>query len=61
VDVVRHHDDGFTLLAVERLQQIQDLVARLAIEVTGGFITQQGGVGDDCAGNANRCCSPPDS
>ncbi|KAG1081628.1 hypothetical protein G6F40_015417 [Rhizopus arrhizus] len=46
------HDDGLAVLAVELLQQAQDLFGGLAVEVAGGFVAdQEGGVGDDRAGN----------
>ena len=41
VRVVRHHDDRLAVIAVERLQQVEDLVARLAVEVAGGLVAQQ--------------------
>ncbi len=54
VRVVRHHDDGLAVLAVERLQQVEDLVARLAIEVAGRLVAQQQRrVGDDGARDAD--------
>src|SRR5690606_12627148 len=50
--VVGDHDDGLAVLAVEHLQQAQDLVGGLAVEVAGGFVAdQQGGVGDQGAGD----------
>ena len=54
VRVVGDHDDRLAVLAVERLQQVQDLVARLAVEVAGRLVAQQQGrVGDDRAGDAD--------
>ena len=54
VRVVRHHHDRLAVLAVERLQQIEDLVAGLAIEVAGRLVAeQQRRVGDDGAGDAD--------
>jgi hypothetical protein len=41
VRVVRHHDDGLAMLAIERLEKIEDLVPRLAVEIAGGLIAQQ--------------------
>ena len=54
VRIVRHHDDGLALVAIERLQQIEDLVARLAIEVARRLVAeQQRRVGDDRARDAD--------
>ena len=39
--VVRHHDDRLAVLAVQRLQQVEDFVARLAIEIAGRLVAQQ--------------------
>jgi len=36
--IVRDHDDGLALLLVQRLQQVQDLIAGLAVEVAGGLV-----------------------
>ena len=42
------------MLAVERLEQVEDLVARLAVEVARGFVAeQQRGIGDDGARDAD--------
>ena len=38
--VMRDHDDRLAVLAVERLEQIEDLVARLAIEVAGRLVAE---------------------
>jgi len=55
VRVVRHHDDGFAVLTIERLEEVKDFVARLAVEVAGRLVAQQQGwVGDNGAGNARR-------
>ena len=52
--IVRHHDDRLAVLAVERLQQVEDLVAGLAVEVAGRLVAeQQRRVGDDGAGDAD--------
>ena len=52
--IVRHHDDGLAVLAVERLQQVEDLVAGLAIEVARRLVAQQQRrIGDDRAGDAD--------
>ena len=54
VRIVRHHDDGLALLLVQRLQQVEDLVARLAVEVAGGLVAQQERrIGDDRARDAD--------
>src|SRR4029077_1504300 len=39
--VVRHHDDRLAVLAVEYLQQSQDLIGGLAVEITGRLIAHQ--------------------
>src|SRR5690606_22475892 len=50
--VVGDHDDGLAVFAVEHLQQAEDLVGGLAVEVAGGLVAdQQGGVGDQGAGD----------
>src|SRR5688500_7073795 len=41
--VVRHHHDGLAMLAVEDLQQPQDLVRRPAVEVAGRLVADQDG------------------
>src|SRR5438445_1532306 len=52
--IMGHHDDSFAVLPIKRLEQIQDLVTRFAIQVTGWLITQQESwVGDNAAGNAD--------
>ena len=49
-----HHHDGLVLLAVELLQQGQDLIRRIAIQVARGFVAQKdGGIADNGAGNAH--------
>ena len=54
VRIVGDHDDGLAVVAVERLQQIEDLVAGLAIEVAGRLVAeQQRRVGDDGARDAD--------
>ena len=54
VRIVGHHDDRLAVLAIERLQQVEDLVAGLAIEVAGRLVAeQQRRVGDDGARNAD--------
>src|SRR5688572_10674849 len=48
--VVRHHHDGLAVLAVQDLQQAQDLVRRLAVEVASRLVAdQQRGVRDQRA------------
>ena len=54
VRIVRDHDDGLAVLAVERLQQVEDLVAGLAIEIAGRLVAeQQRRIGDDRARDAD--------
>ena len=54
VRIVRHHDDGLAVVAVQRLQQVEDLVAGLAIEVAGRLVAQQQRrIGDDRARDAD--------
>ena len=54
VRIVGDHDDRLAVLAVERLQQVEDLVARLAIEIAGRLVAeQQRRVGDDRARDAD--------
>src|SRR5688572_7458632 len=54
VRIMRDHDDGLALLAVECLQQAQDFITRFAIQVAGRLVTQQNGwVGDNGSGDAN--------
>ena len=38
VRIVGDHDDGLAVLAVERLQQVEDAVAGLAIEIAGRLV-----------------------
>ena len=45
VRVVRDHDDRLTVLAVERLEQVEDFIARLAIEIAGVNIASLSGSG----------------
>ena len=74
VRIVRDHDDGLAVLAVERLEQAEDFVAGLAVEIAGRLVAeQQRRIGDDgardadallfaagklCADNAVRCERP---
>ena len=52
--VMGDHHDGLAVLAVERLQQAQDLLGRLPVQVAGGLVAdQQGRVGDDGAGDGH--------
>ena len=54
VRVVRDHHDRLAVIAVQRFEQFQDLVPRLAIEVAGRLVAeQQCRVGDDGAGDAD--------
>src|SRR5664280_2954050 len=48
--IVGDHQHRLTVVAVERAQEAQHLLGRLAVEVTGGLVAdEQGRVGDDCA------------
>ena len=38
VRVVRDHDDGFALISIQGLQEIENLVARFAIEIAHRFV-----------------------
>src|SRR4030095_16469702 len=50
--VMRDHDDGQALLAVELLEQGQDFAAGFLVEVSGGFVgAEQLGLGDQGAGD----------
>src|SRR6185503_12099207 len=54
VGVVRHHDDGLSMIAIESLQQVEDFVSCLAIQVARWFVAQKKSrVGDDRAGDAH--------
>ena len=54
VRIVRDHHDRLAVIAVERLQQVEDLVAGLAIEIAGRLVAeQQRRVGDDRARDAD--------
>ena len=54
VRVVRHHDDRLVVIAVERLEQVQDLVAGLPIEIARRLVAeQQRRIGDDRARDAD--------
>ena len=52
--IVRHHHDRLAVLAVERLEQVEDLVAGLAIEIARRLVAeQQRRIGDDRARDAD--------
>ena len=54
VRVVRDHHDRLVVIAIERLQQVEDFVSRLAIEVAGRLVAEQHRrVGDDRPGDAD--------
>ncbi len=54
VRIVRDHDDRLAVIAVQRLQQIEDFIAGLAVEVAGWLVAEeQRRVGDDGAGDAD--------
>jgi hypothetical protein len=56
---VRDHDDGFAVLPVQRLEQVQNLVPGLAVQVAGRLVAQQqGGVGDNRSGDAHALLLP---
>jgi hypothetical protein len=38
-----HHENGDTLLEIQALQQLHDVVAPRGIKIAGGFICQQDG------------------
>ena len=51
---MRHHDDGLAEVAVEDLQDRQDLVGRCAVEVAGRLVAEQElRIGDDRAGDGD--------
>ena len=57
--IVSDHDDGLAVIAIERLQEIENLIAGLAIEIAGGLVAQeQCRIGDDCARNADALLLP---
>jgi len=59
VRVVRHHHDRFAVIAVERLQQVENLIAGFSIEIAGGFVAkQQRRIGDDGARDADALLLP---
>ena len=41
VDIMGHHDYGFTLLFIQCLQQIQDFIPGFTVEVTSWLIAKQ--------------------
>ncbi len=52
--IVRHHDDRLAVVAVQRLEQVENLVAGLAIEIARRLVAkQQRRIGDDRAGDAD--------
>src|SRR5690349_15568565 len=52
--VMRDHQDGLLVLAVELLQQAQDFIGRGAVQIAGRFVAEQDGrIGDNGAGNAH--------
>src|ERR1043166_4908064 len=60
VRVVRDHDDGLAMLAIERLKQIQNLVAGFAVQIARGFVAeQQSRVGDNRARDAHSLLLAP--
>src|ERR1041385_307464 len=58
--IVSDHDDGFAVLFVEGLKQIEDFVTGFAIEIAGRFVAeQQSGIGDDSASDADALLFAP--
>ncbi len=52
--IVRDHDDGLTVLLIQRLEQVQDFIAGLAVQVTGRLVAQeQGGIRYDASRDAD--------
>ena len=52
--IVRHHDKGLVVVFVERLQKIENLVPRLAIEVARRLVSEEKRrIADDAAGDAD--------
>ncbi len=57
--IVRHHDDRFPVVAIERVQQVQDFIPRLAIEVTGRLVAEkEGWIGHNSAGDTYTLLLP---
>ena len=54
-----HHDDGLAVLAIEDLQEIEDLFGVVAVEVAGGLVAHQDGrIGDDGPGDGHTLLLP---
>src|SRR5579862_1721727 len=52
--IMRHHDDGLAVLAIEEMQKVEDLVSSLAVEVARRFVAEKyGRIGDDGARNTD--------
>src|SRR5688572_22939798 len=52
--IMRDHDDRLSVIAIERLQQIENLVTGLAVEIASGFVAEEKrGVRYDRTGNAD--------
>ena len=45
VRIVCHHDDRLAVLSIERLQQVEDLVAGLSVQIAGWLVAQEQRVG----------------
>jgi hypothetical protein len=57
--IVCHHHDRLPVIAVEGLEQVENLIARLAIEIACRLVAQQErGIGDDGAGDADTLFLP---
>src|SRR5437016_2947239 len=54
VGIVGDHDNRFTVLAVEGLEQVKDFIAGFAIKIAGGFVAEEESwVGNNCPGDAD--------
>jgi hypothetical protein len=52
--IVRHHDDGLAVIAVQSLQQTEDFIPRFSVQIAGRLVAkQQGRVGDNSARDAS--------
>src|SRR5262245_21752247 len=59
VRVVRDHDDGFVVIAIEFFEQRQRLLRRSRVQVAGRLVGQNKiGVGDDGAGDGDALVLP---
>src|SRR5262245_7790483 len=52
--IVGDHDDGLAVIAIERLQQIENLISGFSIEVARGLVAKkESRIGYDSARNTN--------